>query len=37
VPAIRRALSDAGARILDFQIEREGLRLETRETEQVSW
>jgi D-glycero-alpha-D-manno-heptose-7-phosphate kinase len=37
MPAIRRALSDAGARILDFEIEREGLRLETRETEQVSW
>jgi D-glycero-alpha-D-manno-heptose-7-phosphate kinase len=28
VPAIRRALHDAGARLLDFTIEREGLRLE---------
>ena len=31
VPAIRRGLSDAGARVLDFQIEREGLRIETRD------
>ena len=30
VPGIRRALSDAGARVLDFRIESEGLRIETR-------
>jgi D-glycero-alpha-D-manno-heptose-7-phosphate kinase len=32
VPAIRKALHDAGARILDFHIERDGLRLEATET-----
>ena len=31
VPAIRGALADAGARVLDFSIEREGLRVETRD------
>jgi hypothetical protein len=31
VPAIRRALTTAGARVLDFQIERDGLRIETRD------
>ena len=31
VPAIRAALSGAGARLLDFRIEREGLRIETRD------
>jgi D-glycero-alpha-D-manno-heptose-7-phosphate kinase len=31
VPAIRRALTAAGARVLDFQIERDGLRIETRD------
>jgi D-glycero-alpha-D-manno-heptose-7-phosphate kinase len=30
VPAIRKALADGGARLLDFQIETEGLRLESR-------
>ena len=30
VPAIRQALADGGARLLDFQIETEGLRLESR-------
>ena len=30
VPAIRRALESSGARLLDFQIETEGLRIETR-------
>jgi D-glycero-alpha-D-manno-heptose-7-phosphate kinase len=30
VPAIRRALSEHGARLLDYQIETEGLRVETR-------
>ena len=29
-PAIRRALAGAGARVLDFRIETEGLRIETR-------
>jgi D-glycero-alpha-D-manno-heptose-7-phosphate kinase len=32
VPAIRRALAAAGARVLDFRIERDGLRIETRDT-----
>jgi D-glycero-alpha-D-manno-heptose-7-phosphate kinase len=32
VPAIERALAGAGARVLEFQIEREGLRVETRDT-----
>jgi D-glycero-alpha-D-manno-heptose-7-phosphate kinase len=27
VPAIRRALADGGARVLDFEVEREGLRM----------
>ena len=31
VPAIRRALAGAGARVLDFHIERDGLRIETRD------
>jgi D-glycero-alpha-D-manno-heptose-7-phosphate kinase len=31
IPTIRRALADAGARVLDFQIERDGLRIETRD------
>ncbi len=31
VPGIRRALTTAGARVLDFQIERDGLRIETRD------
>ena len=31
VPAIRGALEKEGARLLDFRIEREGLRIETRE------
>ena len=31
VPAIRHALAAAGARILEFQIERDGLRIETRD------
>ena len=30
IPAIRKALADSGARLLDFQIETEGLRLESR-------
>ncbi len=30
IPAIRTALADSGARLLDFQIETEGLRLESR-------
>ena len=33
VPAIRRALQDSGARVLDFRIETEGLKVETR----VEW
>ena len=33
VPAIRRALADAGARILDFRIDREGLRIEATDSE----
>jgi D-glycero-alpha-D-manno-heptose-7-phosphate kinase len=33
VPAIRQALADAGARILDFRIEREGLQLQVYQTE----
>lgn len=32
IPAIRRALAAAGARVLDFQVEREGLQIETRDT-----
>jgi D-glycero-alpha-D-manno-heptose-7-phosphate kinase len=31
IPAIRRALAHAGARVLDFHIERDGLRIETRD------
>jgi D-glycero-alpha-D-manno-heptose-7-phosphate kinase len=31
VPAMRRALAGAGARVLDFHIERDGLRIETRD------
>jgi D-glycero-alpha-D-manno-heptose-7-phosphate kinase len=31
VPAIREALAGAGARLLDFHIERDGLRVETRD------
>jgi D-glycero-alpha-D-manno-heptose-7-phosphate kinase len=31
VPAIRRALATAGARILNFQVERDGLKIETRD------
>jgi D-glycero-alpha-D-manno-heptose-7-phosphate kinase len=31
VPAIRRALADAGARVLECRVEREGLRVETRD------
>ena len=30
VPAIRQALPDGGARVLDFTIERDGLRVESR-------
>lgn len=30
VPAIRRALAESGARVLDFQIETDGLRVESR-------
>jgi D-glycero-alpha-D-manno-heptose-7-phosphate kinase len=33
VPAVRDALSAAGARLLDFQIETEGLKVETRKSE----
>jgi D-glycero-alpha-D-manno-heptose-7-phosphate kinase len=32
VPAIRKALHDMGARVLDFHIEREGLQLQVHET-----
>jgi D-glycero-alpha-D-manno-heptose-7-phosphate kinase len=32
VPVIRGALTEAGARVLDFHIERDGLRIETRDT-----
>jgi D-glycero-alpha-D-manno-heptose-7-phosphate kinase len=35
VPAIRSALRAAGARILEFQVERDGLRIETRDTAAV--
>ena len=31
IPAIRRALASAGARVLDFQVERDGLKIETRD------
>lgn len=31
IPAIRRALAGAGARVLDFHIERDGLKIETRD------
>jgi D-glycero-alpha-D-manno-heptose-7-phosphate kinase len=33
VPVIREALSRAGAQLLDFHIERDGLRLDTRRAE----
>ena len=33
IPAIRDALASAGAQILEFHIERDGLRLDTRRTE----
>ena len=36
VPAIRRALTEAGARLLDFTIETDGLRVEAREAERVT-
>jgi D-glycero-alpha-D-manno-heptose-7-phosphate kinase len=36
VPAIRTALTAAGARVLDFRIEREGLLLESREAAPVA-
>jgi D-glycero-alpha-D-manno-heptose-7-phosphate kinase len=32
IPAIRRALASAGARLLDFQVERDGLMIESRDT-----
>ena len=32
IPAIRRALAAAGARVLYFQVERDGLQIETRDT-----
>jgi D-glycero-alpha-D-manno-heptose-7-phosphate kinase len=32
VPGIRRALANAGARVLDFRIECDGLRIQTRDT-----
>ena len=35
VPAIRRALAGAGARVLDFRIERDGLRIQTRDAAAV--
>jgi D-glycero-alpha-D-manno-heptose-7-phosphate kinase len=35
VAAIRRALADAGAMVLDFHIERDGLRIETRDAAAV--
>ena len=35
VPAIRSALRAAGARILEFQVERDGLRIETRDAAAV--
>jgi D-glycero-alpha-D-manno-heptose-7-phosphate kinase len=35
LPAIRRALADAGAMVLDFHIERDGLRIETRDAAAV--
>jgi hypothetical protein len=33
IPAIRDALAGAGAQILEFHIERDGLRLDTRRAE----
>jgi galactokinase/mevalonate kinase-like predicted kinase len=32
IPAIRRALASAGARVLDLRVEREALQIETRDT-----
>ena len=36
IPAIRRALADNGARLLDFRIETDGLRVETRQSATAS-
>jgi D-glycero-alpha-D-manno-heptose-7-phosphate kinase len=35
VPAIRQALANGGARLLDFEIERDGLRVESRDAATV--